>query len=65
MHIPDGYLGPQTYVVLDVVMIPIWIIAARKVKRTLKAKQIPLMALGAAFSFVIICLLYTSDAADE
>jgi cobalt/nickel transport system permease protein len=54
MHIPDGYLGPQTYVVLDVVMIPIWAIAARKVKRTLKAKQIPLMALGAAFSFVIM-----------
>jgi len=54
MHIPDGYLGPQTYVVLDVVMIPIWVIAARKVKRTLKAKQIPLMALGAAFSFVIM-----------
>jgi cobalt/nickel transport system permease protein len=54
MHIPDGYLGPQTYVVFDVVMIPIWVIAARKVKRTLKAKQIPLMALGAAFSFVIM-----------
>ena len=54
MHIPDGYLGPQTYAVLDVVMIPIWVIAARKVKRTLKAKQIPLMALGAAFSFVIM-----------
>ena len=54
MHIPDGYLGPQTYVVLDVVMIPIWVIAARKVKRTLKAKQIPLLALGAAFSFVIM-----------
>jgi cobalt/nickel transport system permease protein len=54
MHIPDGYLGPQTYAVLDVVMIPIWIIAARKVKRTLKAKQIPLLALGAAFSFVIM-----------
>ena len=54
MHIPDGYLGPQTYVVLDVVMIPIWVIAARKVKRTLKAKQIPLMALGAAFSFVVM-----------
>jgi len=54
MHIPDGYLSPQTYLALDAVMIPIWAIAARKVKRTLKAKQIPLMALGAAFSFVIM-----------
>ena len=54
MHIPDGYLGPQTYVVLWIVMIPIWIVAARKVKKTLKTKQIPLLALGAAFSFVIM-----------
>jgi cobalt/nickel transport system permease protein len=54
MHIPDGYLGPQTYVVLWLVMIPIWVVAARKVTQTLKTKQIPLLALGAAFSFVIM-----------
>ncbi len=35
-------------------MIPIWIIAARKLKRTLKKRQVPLLALGAAFSFVIM-----------
>ena len=54
MHIPDGYLGPQTYAVLDAAIIPIWGVAAYKVKKTLKAKQVPLMALGAAFSFVIM-----------
>ena len=54
MHIPDGYLGPQTYVLLWLVMLPIWFIAARKVKKTLKTKQIPLLALGAAFAFVIM-----------
>jgi len=54
MHIPDGYLGPQTYVVLWIVMLPIWFVAARKVKKTLRTKQIPLLALGAAFSFVIM-----------
>ena len=54
MHIPDGYLGPQTYLVLWAVMIPLWVVAARKVKRTLKSRQIPLLALGAAFSFVIM-----------
>lgn len=54
MHIPDGYLSPQTYLVLDAAIIPIWIIAARKVNKTLKTKQIPLMALGAAFAFVIM-----------
>ena len=54
MHIPDGYLGPQTYVVFWLAMVPIWFVAARKVKRTLKTKQIPLLALGAAFSFIIM-----------
>lgn len=54
MHIPDGYLGPQTYAALDVAIVPIWAIAAKKVKETLKTKQVPLMALGAAFSFVIM-----------
>ena len=54
MHIPDGYLGPQTYIVLWLVMLPIWFVAARKVKRTLKTRQIPLLSLGAAFSFVIM-----------
>ena len=54
MHIPDGYLGPQTYAVIDVAIVPIWAAAAVKVRRTLKSKQVPLMALGAAFSFVLM-----------
>jgi cobalt/nickel transport system permease protein len=54
VHIPDGYLSPQTYVVLDLAVIPIWVLAARKVKKSLKTKQIPLMALGAAFAFIIM-----------
>jgi cobalt/nickel transport system permease protein len=54
MHIPDGYLGPQTYAVLDAAMLPIWFVAAKKVKRTLKTRQIPLLALGAAFAFIIM-----------
>jgi cobalt/nickel transport system permease protein len=54
MHIPDGYLGPQTYVVFWLVMIPIWFIAARRAKRTLKTRQVPLLALGAAFAFIIM-----------
>lgn len=54
MHIPDGYLGPQTYLALDAAMVPLWGVAAARVKRTLRTKQVPLMALGAAFSFVIM-----------
>ena len=54
MHIPDGYLGPTTCVAGYAVMVPIWAIASSKVKKTLQAKQAPLMAIGAAFSFVIM-----------
>ena len=44
MHIPDGYLSPQTYVVLDIAIIPIWVVAARKVKKSLKTKQIDVLS---------------------
>ena len=54
MHIPDGYLGPPTSGALVAVMIPLWIAASRIVKKTLQAKQVPLLAIGAAFSFVIM-----------
>lgn len=54
MHIPDGYLSPQTAVPFIGAMIPIWGVATKKVKATLKKKETPLIALGAAFSFVIM-----------
>ncbi len=54
MHIPDGYLSPKTCGVLYAAMAPIWYLAARKVQKILHAKQIPLLALGAAFTFVIM-----------
>jgi cobalt/nickel transport system permease protein len=54
MHIPDGYLGPATCGILYALMLPIWTLASRIVKRTLRAKQVPLLAIGAAFSFVIM-----------
>jgi cobalt/nickel transport system permease protein len=54
MHIPDGYLGPQTYGVLYGVMVPLWALASRIVRRTLRQRQVPFLALGAAFSFVVM-----------
>ena len=54
MHIPDGYLGPATYGTMYAITIPFWAIAAKKMKKTLKTKQAPYLALGAAFSFVIM-----------
>jgi cobalt/nickel transport system permease protein len=54
MHIPDGYLGPTTYIAAWIIMIPIWIYAGRKLSRELRSRQVPLLALSAAFSFVIM-----------
>jgi cobalt/nickel transport system permease protein len=54
MHIPDGYLGPTTCGFFYVVMLPVWTFASKVVKKTLKARQVPLLAIGAAFSFVIM-----------
>lgn len=54
MHIPDGYLSPSTCVSFGIVMIPAWVVAARKVRNWLKSRYVPLMAIGAAFSFTIM-----------
>lgn len=54
MHIPDGYLGPATYGVMYAATVPFWAVASWKLNRTLKAKQAPYLAIGAAFSFVIM-----------
>lgn len=54
MHIPDGYLGPQTYGAFYAIMAPFWALASRVVGRTLSQRQVPFLALGAAFSFVIM-----------
>ena len=54
MHIPDGYLSPQTCAIMGAVMVPIMGTAAAKLKKTLKDKQVPLLAIGAALSFTIM-----------
>ncbi len=54
MHIPDGYLSPQTCAVMYGAALPFWVIAARKVKEQLTTKTVPLLSVFAAFSFVIM-----------
>ena len=54
MHIPDGYLGPTTFIAMYVVMIPIWLYAGYWVQKNLRSRQVPYLALAAAFSFVIM-----------
>lgn len=54
MHIPDGYLGPPTYLTAYAACLPLWSLAARKIRNTLPARRTPLLALSAAFTFVIM-----------
>jgi cobalt/nickel transport system permease protein len=56
MHIPDGYLGPQTYLATYAAAIPFWVWAGNKLKKTLTGARAPLLGLAAAFSFVVMML---------
>lgn len=54
MHIPDGYLSPQTCAVLTVTMLPFWATAVKKIKQSLSTRYVPMMVIGAAFTFIIM-----------
>ena len=54
MHIPDGYLGPPTYLAAYTVCVPLWAYAAKKVRAAFSAERIPLLAIASAFSFLVM-----------
>ena len=54
MHIPDGYLSPETCALFYGVSVPFLVIAARKASRRLNSKTIPLLGILSALSFVIM-----------
>lgn len=53
MHIPDGYLSPQTYIPLYGVSVVFWGVALKKLKKELSSKEVPYLAMAAVFSFLI------------
>lgn len=52
MHIPDNYLSPSTCAVLGTAMVPVWVVSVKKVKAEIPKEKIPLLGIGAAFSFL-------------
>lgn len=54
MHIPDGYLGPPTYLAAYAACAPLWAIAARRLREKLSTRRTPLLAISAAFSFLVM-----------
>lgn len=54
MHIPDGYLSPQTYLPLYGGFAVVAAIATAKLKQSFDTKLVPYMGMAAAFSFLIM-----------
>ena len=54
MHIPDGYLGPETCVFFYMIMIPVWYKAFKMTSRYLRDKSIPMMGMLSAFVFLVM-----------
>ncbi len=54
MHIPDGYLSPVTSLIMFLLVFPFWAIGIRRIRETMNARSVPLIALLSAFSFVIM-----------
>lgn len=56
MHIPENYLSPATCAVMTASMIPVWSHAVKKIKYDLPKEKLPMLGVGAAFSFVAMML---------
>jgi cobalt/nickel transport system permease protein len=54
MHIPDGYLSPVTSIIMFIIVLPFWGIGVRRLREKTTSRNVPLIALIAAFSFVIM-----------
>ncbi|MGC8874608.1 MAG: cobalt transporter CbiM [Chloroflexia bacterium] len=54
MHIPDGYLSPSTSIVMYAAVTPFWIRALQRVRGWVRGRRLPLVALFAAASFVVM-----------
>lgn len=54
MHIPDGYLSPVTCIIMFLIILPFWARGVIKLRQKLNAKTAPLVALLAAFSFIVM-----------
>ncbi|MGD0167291.1 MAG: cobalt transporter CbiM [Gaiellaceae bacterium] len=54
MHIPDGYLSPATCAIAGAAMVPVVGTACARTKRVVNDRHAPLLALGAAYSFMVM-----------
>ena len=56
MHIPDGYLSPQTAGALYAAAAPLWAVSLRRIRARTGSRHVPLVAMLAAFVFLVMML---------
>ncbi len=54
MHIPDNYLSPATCAALGAAVVPVWAVSVKKVKKEITRAKMPLLGIGASFSFLMM-----------
>ena len=52
MHIPENYLAPATCAFMTAAMVPVWVHSVKKINREMPKEKMPLLGVGAAFSFL-------------
>jgi cobalt/nickel transport system permease protein len=58
VHIPDGYLSPLFSLGSAVVAVPAWSVAVARLRRTLRGRAVPMLALLSAFSFALMMVSF-------
>lgn len=56
MHIPDGFLSPETYITLYAVNTPLWVYSFKKLK--IQKKEIPLIATLSGFAYLLTSIQF-------
>jgi len=54
MHIPDGYISPQTCIATYAIAVPLWYVGFKKLKSALNEETLPTLAALSALSFIIM-----------
>jgi cobalt/nickel transport system permease protein len=57
MHIPDGLISPQTYLPALVVAVPLWVLAARRLRARMGDEMLPRLAVFTALAFLLSTLM--------
>jgi cobalt/nickel transport system permease protein len=57
MHIPDGLISPQTYLPALAVAVPLWVVAARRLRERMGDELLPRVAVFTALAFLLSTLM--------